>query len=272
VEGAADAADIGSRIGLSGRYDISEKFKMNMQKMAVFDYLTGATDRHYGNIMVDSDDNVYAIDNGLSFTKVLKDAPEEILAFGSAAYSLVREKTGGKLDKRITDQLRKVDYRHLRNAMKAHGLDSESKGMMARLGKVLETGELPKVDNWIEVFEERQRLPQKKRIGQESTIPMKSLCPEVDALLLKEKETKKRIVDIWSGPPGNRKVIATFVFDGRKVSCVKGEDTLIASSLARNGIRGLFGKRYKPEDGEKFIRNLPWGLCGSMVQAIPRGK
>ena len=44
------------------------KIQKQLGMMAVFDYLSGSADRHNENFMIDGD-NLYAIDNGLSFAK-----------------------------------------------------------------------------------------------------------------------------------------------------------------------------------------------------------
>ena len=45
--------------------------RRDIQKIALFDYITGNTDRHTGNYLLD-DKHVYAIDNGLTFPKDMK--------------------------------------------------------------------------------------------------------------------------------------------------------------------------------------------------------
>ena len=45
--------------------DEFDKFKESMEKMAVFDYLTGNSDRHDGNFMLNENMEVFLIDNGL---------------------------------------------------------------------------------------------------------------------------------------------------------------------------------------------------------------
>ena len=138
-EGSAQLFVKGESLGKEGKsisslYDgMKDSAKFDVQKMAVFDYLVGNTDRHQGNIMVDGD-HVYAIDNGLAF-------PEKgnLGQFKSVAMRAIQLR-GGKVDNRIIDQLKKVDQNTLKSVMKDQGLSEEADGVLERLNNVIKSG------------------------------------------------------------------------------------------------------------------------------------
>lgn len=49
---------------------VKQKMTNQLERIAVLDYVLGNTDRHFGNLRIDNDYNVWAIDNGLTFSTV----------------------------------------------------------------------------------------------------------------------------------------------------------------------------------------------------------
>jgi len=126
----AEAAQAGKQITLKDFYSgMSDKGKVNVQKLAIFDYITGNTDRHSENIMIDGD-NVYAIDQGRCFPG--KDRSQ----FNSrplAALRAARE----KIDDRIVKQLKKLDANKVSEVMKKNGMEEEAVHVLQRIKDVL---------------------------------------------------------------------------------------------------------------------------------------
>lgn len=111
---------------------MSSTAKFNMQKLAIFDHISGNTDRHSGNIFLDGD-NVYAIDQGLCF-------PDgDNSKFNSRPLAMLKS-SKEKIDPRIMKRLQKVDRNKIVAMMKAHGMESESRSVLKRLEEVLKSG------------------------------------------------------------------------------------------------------------------------------------
>jgi hypothetical protein len=111
--------------------EMSDKGKMSMQKMAVLDFITGNTDRHAGNIMIDGD-NVHAIDNGRCFPG--KDRSQ----FNSRPLAALRA-SKEKIHPKIIEAVKKVDKTKVVAMMKAHGMEEESKHVLERINDVLKS-------------------------------------------------------------------------------------------------------------------------------------
>jgi hypothetical protein len=108
---------------------MSDKAKFNMQKMAVFDYITGNTDRHAGNIKIDGD-NVYAIDQGRCFPG--KDRSQ----FNSRPLAALKA-SNEKINPKIIEAIKKADATKIQEMMKAHGMEEESNHVLAKMYDVL---------------------------------------------------------------------------------------------------------------------------------------
>ena len=48
-------------------YETKPEFRKNIQKLGVFDFIVGNMDRHKNNVILGDDNQIYAIDNGLTF-------------------------------------------------------------------------------------------------------------------------------------------------------------------------------------------------------------
>ena len=60
--------------------------------------------------------------------------------------------------------------------------------------------------------------------------------------------------------------IARITFDGKKMSVSKGRKSILGM-LDEDGIVGEDQKVYRPKDGEKFMRALPYQFDGSRFRA-----
>lgn len=261
IEDAEEAADYGVDEILE-RYEKDDNFRFNMQKLAVFDYITGATDRHFANFMVSKKGDVFAIDNGLNFTVPGKKDVSAIEDFTSVPAHLVQEEGKGKVDDRIVKQLQRVDIKQLKRIMEERGLKKETSPMLARLNSVVEGGRLPEVENDMTAKFRRYKRERAATV---------SASLELDPLrIMKETKAKPIVVEIISGSPKKRKSLGTFFFDGKRVSVKSAKKSATIERIKQSGVRGLLGKHYTMEDGKNFILSLPWAIHGSMVQAIRR--
>lgn len=80
---------------------LTDEQKLDMQKIAVFDYIVGQTDRHGGNTWVGDDNKIYAIDNGFSFPR----SNESTLSLPFLVFKRHLKESGGGIDPRILKQL-----------------------------------------------------------------------------------------------------------------------------------------------------------------------
>lgn len=110
---------------------LGDKGKLNLQKMAIFDYISGNTDRHTGNIMVDGDD-IYAIDQGRCFPG--KDRSQ----FNSKPLNALSY-TKEKIDPRIIKKLQSVDLDQVSKTMREHGMGPESVHVVDRIQDILKS-------------------------------------------------------------------------------------------------------------------------------------
>jgi len=113
---------------------MSDIGRFNVQKKAVFDYITGNTDGHSGNVMIDGD-QVYAIDNGLAFPD-----KGDMGQFKSIPMRAVQGREGGKINKRIIEQLTKIDKELVKKSMEESGLVSEAESVLKRIDNVVKSG------------------------------------------------------------------------------------------------------------------------------------
>ncbi len=102
--------------------------------MAVFDYITGNTDRHLGNYRTDMVGNIVAIDHGYSFPEY----PDPRYGIRS---DFVDKNLNVALSEDVLHGVRAVDQDALRSTLRASGIpDSAIDGVMARLGEVQSRG------------------------------------------------------------------------------------------------------------------------------------
>lgn len=269
---------------INDRYKNDNKFRFNMQKKAVFDYVTGATDGHLGNIMFSdekSGSEVFGIDNGMNFPKPGKRNPADMVFYVSAAHHFVMDLSDGKIDSKIIKQLQTVNQKQSKQEMEKLGLGSEATGMNARIRMIVDSGALPNVRNDMsERIKERQALEEGATASVPAPKPKKvvpkpgisTLRQSLDPLeMLKRRESeKKMVIDIVYKTPKDKKVLATYSFDGKKVKCVQGAELGLASVINLIGIVGMKAKHYMLDDGMDFMHNLLWAFQGSYVKAIAR--
>jgi hypothetical protein len=104
-------------------------------KGAVLDFLMKNTDRHAYNFMIDSNDDLILIDNGLCF-------PDSELAELSS--KLFDEVPGEDLPEGIQEKLESVDWNKIFDKYREHGItESEIQGFLQRLSWLDSEGKLP---------------------------------------------------------------------------------------------------------------------------------
>jgi hypothetical protein len=69
---------------------------------------------------------------------------------------------------------------------------------------------------------------------------------------------------------GEEELLIVITWDGTRLEVPKGRDTSTFRWIARDGIYGRFNRRYTLDDGEAFVRELPWALHGSYLWASLR--
>jgi len=147
-----DAVSASQDFDFDDRYDEDADFKFSVQKVAVLDYITGASDRHMNNILVSKDrKQVYAIDNGLNFPRTSEKDFTELDYVHSQPMQLVMDKDKGKIDQKIIEKLKKVDTKKIMAVMKKEGLGNEAVGVVARIKKLVKDSTMPPVTNFAEV-------------------------------------------------------------------------------------------------------------------------
>jgi hypothetical protein len=126
-----------------------EKLKNSLCDMAVFDYITGATDRHLGNILItkdkDGDAVVKAIDHGFCFPnsgEEKKYTPEALAPATFHSYA-AHMAEGIDIPKNTMEKLNTIDENKFKDSMKIHGLDREAEDAWARLKDIREYGKIP---------------------------------------------------------------------------------------------------------------------------------
>jgi hypothetical protein len=110
---------------------LSPEAKFDFQKLAIFDYISGNTDRHLGNVLFGKN-QVYAIDNGLCFPNKSR---HQLHSRPLMALSFLDE----KIDKRILSRLSKVNPDSIRKSMSSHGMGEEAEQVIARLSEVVKS-------------------------------------------------------------------------------------------------------------------------------------
>lgn len=152
LEGSSQLRVDGKTLMELGKRDIdmaqlNGKQRFSLQKIAVFDYVTGNTDRHSGNLLFSEDGNVYAIDNGMVLPRStpmnIKD-PSDMEQFISVAAEAVRDYEGGKIDNMILEQLRGIKEKEFKALLKRNGLENESQSAWVRLQALVQEGHLSK--------------------------------------------------------------------------------------------------------------------------------
>jgi len=66
-------------------------------------------------------------------------------------------------------------------------------------------------------------------------------------------------------------LVARIAFDGKKVAVVEGKKNVLGI-LDEDGVVGKDQKVYRPKDGEKFMRALPYQFDGTRLRATLQEK
>ena len=66
-------------------------------------------------------------------------------------------------------------------------------------------------------------------------------------------------------------LVARIAFDGKKIAVVKGKKNVLGI-LDEDGVVGKDQKVYRPKDGEKFMRALPYQFDGTKLRATLQEK
>lgn len=107
---------------------------LDQQRMAVFDYVAGNSDRHAGNVLTSADWRPAAIDNGLAFPDV---------AGRALRSSFVAEHFGRPLDPAVLEPLRRLDLRLVRRVLEDAGLEPGAvDGALVRIAEVRDAGRI----------------------------------------------------------------------------------------------------------------------------------
>lgn len=78
----------------------------------------------------------------------------------------------------------------------------------------------------------------------------------------------KAIIRDFRADPKNGRIIATITLTPQDSVCmVTADNAKFRHELAYNGIVGLEGKRYKPEDGQVFIQQMPFHFKSPYLRA-----
>ena len=144
---------------------LPHNIKRDLQRMAVFDYISGNGDRHQNNLMVDPKGNLVAIDHGLCFpwaqnpgkvgrrgVDLLDDVDwHEGGGFRSEPWRSLVDR-GGRVDQDILDHLKTVTKDQVIGIMGAQGMKKEGEHCWMRLQALLKAGRLSdslrKTRNW----------------------------------------------------------------------------------------------------------------------------
>ena len=168
--------------------DGTENLKLSMQKMALFDEITGNTDRHEGNVMVSNDkERVYGIDNGLTFPRKLGEKENsETRSVPMRIVSHFADDKKRPYDTRLIKQISKVKKDDFMNAVKKNGMDEEAEEAWGRLEKIK--------NKYAGIFEEEEKQ-NKARFRDNETVPPdkdSTLPPKDKDETLPPKKTVKR--------------------------------------------------------------------------------
>ena len=122
---------------------LPENTRFDMQKLACFDFITGTSDRHQRNWMVDKNNNLIAIDHGLCFPWT-KDTSvrDPLYKFRSEPFDQVVDEGQGKIDNKILDHLKTIKKDQLLGVMKSYGLEKEGEHCWMRLQALVRAGSL----------------------------------------------------------------------------------------------------------------------------------
>jgi hypothetical protein len=144
----------------NGVSSLPKHTQFDLMKMACFDYITGTTDRHYRNLMVDPQGRLAAIDHGLCFPWNADPKSSNPMTGGSGFRSepfnfLVDDHAlRGKLDSDIIKHLKTIKKPDLMAAMKPYKLEQEGEHCWMRLQALVKAGRLSrdllKSDAWYE--------------------------------------------------------------------------------------------------------------------------
>jgi len=295
-----DATPVSALKGSDGLENAAKKDKdlmFSVQKMAIFDYLTGASDRHTANMMLSNDGkSLYAIDNGLNFPMVnvlpeedrintTIDRKEDLAWFDSKPYAIYDRsvKIGSKglpVSPEIVKQLKKVSSKDVKKIMSAQGMGKEADGVIARLAYIQKNGALPLVNNAALGREKMSRDESSvRRAAIERDLAIKAKQARiaekqasVSDTINKERKFGRMSVDLVYVRPGKSHIVASFSFDGKKVVCTRGRDTELVEEIVTHGIQGDRGKWYFPHNGGTFMENLPIAFSGRVIRAVTKGE
>jgi len=269
VEGAMSGSDF-SRAKTQMHFENDPDFRFSVEKMAVFDYLTGATDRHFGNYLVSADrKQAFAIDNGFNFP--ISDERGDFHGFTSVPHWLSHEYNGGKIDKRIVSQLQKVDEGQLKKTLEKWGLGKEANGVIARLRRIKEKGRLPRTLNMVELAMGARSLqtpkPPKPKPHAAEMATVAMALRQLEDFILKSENAE--IMQVYTGAGKDQKLVGEIALKGDKVVVLSGEENPLVEYVM-GGYLGPLGERITTNTPEKFVQDLPLSFCGSMVRIVPR--
>lgn len=75
------------------------------------------------------------------------------------------------------------------------------------------------------------------------------------------------VVDLLeTGDDFKQSLVARLFFDGKKISVAQGKKNIL-HVLNEDGVVGKDQMVYRPKDGEKFMRALPWQFDGTRLRA-----
>jgi hypothetical protein len=113
-----------------------------IHRLTLMDYLTGTTDRHLGNAMIDAAGNLYHIDNDTAFSHYLDNMPSIPFYLGDdrpAPNVELPTVHNDVVDAQTLQWLNGLDPKKMAGMMKAYGLPSDAiKGAVRRLRKARE--------------------------------------------------------------------------------------------------------------------------------------
>lgn len=75
----------------------------------------------------------------------------------------------------------------------------------------------------------------------------------------------KLIAEFYRLRNDGEEIVAVITWDGKKLDVTKGADSAIIKEVKNEGIFGRYGRYYDIDDGEEFIRELPFAYHGSYL-------